>query len=221
MSALKPLFGKRGNDLLRDHHFRQGKTVENRPLNALLNITDIVQHDTLSVIEPNMELPILPLQLPSLELKTHTLRLGNMNGLQIRSVTTHLLNPLRMIINTPPLLGHRPPNLRNINSNDLLLIRVEDGTEIKRILVLTVVHVGTVVHERLLQTDGRAEAFIKADCPGVAVDLRHGLGGDAAEGALFDYAGVGAADMFHGHEFFECDLMSSAPFLLKWSGAEI
>ncbi|KAI6749942.1 hypothetical protein HG531_007207 [Fusarium graminearum] len=45
---------------IRNDHLGQGKTVEDRSLDALVGESDVVQHDTLLVVETNVELEVLP-----------------------------------------------------------------------------------------------------------------------------------------------------------------
>ena len=54
---------------VRHHHLRQRKSVENRPNSSLVIVCDIVEHNSLLVVEPNMNFPVLPVNHSSFHLK--------------------------------------------------------------------------------------------------------------------------------------------------------
>lgn len=107
-------------------------------------------------------------------------------------------------------LAKGSPDLRDVNSHDLLLVVVEDWTEIEWVLILAVIDVGSVVHQCLLKTDEIAVPVVVADGPRVAVDLVHVRFGDATKLALLDDAGVCSADVLNGLELLHCDLNGDA-----------
>jgi hypothetical protein len=59
----------------------------------------------------------------------------------------------------------RPPDLGDINVDELFGLRIVDGTEIQRIGILAVVNVRAIVHQRLLETDIVSKPLIVTDCP--------------------------------------------------------
>lgn len=75
-----------------------------------------------------------------------------------------LLNSFRVVVESRRFVQWSP-DFGNVNIDDFLCVGVEDGTEVKRVGVLTVVHVWPIVHERLLQTNAAAIAFIIPNGP--------------------------------------------------------
>ena len=133
-----------------DHHLGKGQAVEDVAWCALLNVLDVVEHDTFTVIEADVEPPVLPLNLPTLELEGHALGLGDVDGLQVGSESSRLRNTGRVVVDGVAKIGERPADLGDIDGDNLLLVGIEHGAEVERVLVLAVVHVGAVVHEGLL-----------------------------------------------------------------------
>src|SRR4029077_3802720 len=88
-----------------------------------------------------------------------------MDGLQVRPVTTEFLLPRLRIIVVRWGLTERPPDRGNIDVEDLLGLRVVNGTEVQRKGILGIVDTGPVVHERLLQTHPISETLVIADRP--------------------------------------------------------
>lgn len=191
--------------LLRDNHLGQRESVKDGADGALVVEGDVVQHDTLTVAEANVELPILPLDLSAGELEGDALGVGDIDRFEVLAVSAAGLNGSRVVVDGGGL-AERPPDLGNIDGNDLLLVGVEDGAEVERVLVLAVVELGAVVHEGLLEADAAAEALVISDGPGVAEHLVHVLLLDAANDALFDDLGVFAADVLDELELLHCDL---------------
>lgn len=152
-----------------------------------------------------MELPVLPLDLAALDGEGHALGLGDVDGFEVLAVATAGLDSGRMVVQRRSL-GEGAAYLGNVDGDYLLFVGVVDGAEIERVLVLAVVDVRSVVHEGLLQADLVAVALIVADGPGVAVDLVHAFGGDAADSALLDHARVLADDVLDKLELFHGDL---------------
>lgn len=192
-------------DLLWHNHLSKGQAVEDRPVCASLIITDVVQDNALTVVETNVELPVLPLQLPSEQLERDTLWLGDIDGLEVCPVTAALLNTSRGIVNRLDL-AKGPTNLRDIDSDDGFFVGIIDGTEVERVRILVGVGVRTVVHEGLLKANIATMSLIIANSPRIAVDLVHVFFRDAGDFALLNHLGVSPADMLDKLELLHCDL---------------
>lgn len=188
-----------------DDHFGERKSVEDGADGALVVEGDVVEHDAFSVVEADVELPVLPLNLPAGKLERNTFGLGDVDGLQIGAVTTTGLHRSRMIVHRRGL-AEWAADLGDIDGNDLTLVGIVDRAEVKRVLVLAVVDVWTVVHECLLQPHLVAKPLIVANGPWVAIDLVHVLWGNTADDALFNDLGVLADDVLYQLELLHGDL---------------
>lgn len=189
-----------------DDHFGQGEAVEDGPHVALVVEGDVVEHDALAVVEADVELPVLPLDLPAVELEGDALGLGDVDGLQVIAEAAPGLDGSRVVVESGSL-AEWPADLGNVDGDNLLLVGIVDGAEVKRILVLAVVELGTVVHERLLQSYVAAETLVVTDCPRVTVHLVHVLLWDAADLALLDDLRVLADNVFHKLQLFHGNLV--------------
>lgn len=154
-----------------------------------------------------MELPVLPLNLAAgaRHLEGDALGLGDVDGLQVSSVTTLLLDG-EVVVLQGRVQPQRSANLGDIDGDNLLLSGVPDGAEVQRVLVLAVVDIGAVVHQSLLKTHAASESLVVADRPGVAVDLVHLIRGNAANTALLDDLGVDTAGVLNSRELLNGDL---------------
>ncbi|KAI6767610.1 hypothetical protein HG530_005619 [Fusarium avenaceum] len=153
-------------------HLREGQAVENRSLDTLVCKGDVVQHDSLLVVEANVKLEVLPRQDAAVHSERDTFWLGDVDRLDILPVATILIDVARGVVNSL-LLAQWSTHTRDVNVDDGLLGCVVDGAEVKRVLILEAIRVWTVVHESLLETHVASEAFIVANGPGVAVDFVH------------------------------------------------
>jgi hypothetical protein len=186
-------------------HLREGQSVEDRSLNTLVCESNVVQNDTLLVVEANVELEVLPRQDTTVHGEGDTLRLRNVDRLDILPVATIFIDVTRGVVNSL-LLAQWPTHARDVNVDDGLLGRVVDGAEVKRVLVLEAIRVWTVVHEGLLETHVASEALIVANGPGIAVDFVHVRLGNAREFTLFDDLGVFSHDGLDKAKLFGGDL---------------
>lgn len=111
---------------------------------------DVGKHNTLPVVEANVEVPFLPVDSPSVQLERHTFGLSNMNRLEIVPEANFLLNRLRIVISRRCFV-QRPALFGDVDVNDFLGFDIVDWTEVERVGILQVVDVGPVVHQSLLE----------------------------------------------------------------------
>lgn len=104
---------------VRDHHFCQRETVEDRTDVSLVIESDVVQNDTLAVVEANVDAPLLPLNDTAIDCKRDALWLGNIDGFDVGAVSTLLFNGGRVIV-VWSSLAEWPSHRWNIDVNDLL-----------------------------------------------------------------------------------------------------
>ena len=96
-----------------------------------------------------MDLPLLPIDDPALELEVDSFRLGNVDRLDVLPVSTVCFNGGWVIIIWWRFV-QRAPNRRNVNVDHLLGVTVENWCKIQGVRVLTVVNTWPVVHQGLL-----------------------------------------------------------------------
>src|SRR2546421_3002007 len=70
---------------VRDVHLGQGRPVEDSAPPSLVEVLDQVQHQPLTRGEAHAEAPFLPGYLVAIHLKAYSLRLVDLNGLEIRA----------------------------------------------------------------------------------------------------------------------------------------
>jgi hypothetical protein len=127
-------------------------------------VRDVVQHNTLSVVESNMELSsamrlcgeyfeILPLDLATTEFVTDSLRLNDLKRLKILSHITVFLGDESREILTDLALGNWTANFGDINGNDFAILGVDDRAKVERKGILIVHKRRAIIHERLLKSD--------------------------------------------------------------------
>lgn len=165
-------------DVLRNDHFGKRETVEDGSLVALVVERDVVEDQALTVVEADVELPVLPLKSAAVHLERHTSRLGDVERLNVSPVSSGLLHISGSVASGRDL-AQRPAHLGDVNSDDGALVGIVDGAEVKRILVLEGIHVGAIVHQSLLKANIVAISLVIANSPGVAVHLVHVLLGDS------------------------------------------
>lgn len=148
-----------------NHHLSHGQTIKDRSDISLVIKSNVVEHDTFTVVEAHMNVPVLPLDLAPLDREGNALWLRDVNGLQVCPETAFSLDGSRVVV-VGGSLAKRSAHRRHINVDDLLRFRIEDGTKVQGIGVLGVVDMRTVVHKRLLQSNIRTETLIVSDRPG-------------------------------------------------------
>ncbi|KAJ8104750.1 hypothetical protein OPT61_g10590 [Boeremia exigua] len=174
---------------IRHHHLRQRQAPERVAHCALVVERDVTQHHAFAVVEPNVQVPVRPGDVPAVHLEADALGLRDVDGLEIRPEPALLLNRSCVVVvrrGRVQWAAHR----RDINVDNLLGVGVVDRAEVEREAVLAVVDVRAVVHQRLLEAHIGAEALVVANGPRVAVHLVHVLGRDAEDAALLDDLGV-------------------------------
>jgi hypothetical protein len=208
---------------VRDHHLRERQAPEDGSLSALIIEGDVAQDDTLTVVEANMNLPLLPAQSASINREGDTLGLGDVDRLEIGTETTLSLNCCSVVVvGSGPV--DRSSDGRDINVDDLLGVGVEDGAEVEGEAVLAVVDVRAVVHESLLKANVAAKTLVISNGPRckqfkldegeirrarvltIAVDFVHILGRNANDATLLDDLGVFPADALDNLEIFHRNL---------------
>lgn len=147
-----------------DHHLCQRETVEDRTNMALVVECDVVQNNSLAVVKADMDIPVLPCNFPALDLERDTLRLSDVNRLDIVSEAAFLLHCGRVVI-ARGSLANRPSHWGHVDVDDLLGLCVVDGAEVQWEGVLGVVDVRAVVHKSLLQPNSRPKSLVIANCP--------------------------------------------------------
>ena len=111
-----------------------------------------------------MDIPVLPVDGSALDLERDALWLCDIDWLDVRSVSSLCLNASWVVV-VGLCLVDWSANVGDVDVDDLLLVGVEDGAEVKGEGILTVVHVRSVVHKCLLQSNIAAESVIVANCP--------------------------------------------------------
>jgi hypothetical protein len=189
-----------------DNHLGKGHSVEDGANVALVVEGNVVQDNTFSVVEANVELPVLPLNLAASarHLEGDTLGLGDVDGLQVGPVATLLLDG-KVVVLDRGFQSQRATDLGNVDGNNLLLNRVPDGAEVQRVLVLAVVDVRAEVHQSLLKSNVAAESLIVTNGPRITVDLVHLIAGNTANNTLLDDLGVDSASVLDSGKLFDSD----------------
>jgi hypothetical protein len=149
---------------VRHDHLGQRQAVHDGPDGAFVVEGNVVQHDALPVVESDVDVPLLPVDHPSIHFERDALGLGDVDGLDIRSISAHLLDRVGMVAVRLGLVEWSP-HRGDVNVHDRLGLGVVDGAEVERVAILRVVDVRTVVHQRLLQTDIASEALVVSDRP--------------------------------------------------------
>lgn len=111
-----------------------------------------------------MDIPVLPVNGSALDLEGDALRLCDIYWLDIRSVSSLCLNACWVVIVGLGLVDGSA-DVGDVDVDDLLLVRVENGAEIEGEGVLAVVHMRSVIHKCLLQSNIAAKSVIVANCP--------------------------------------------------------
>ena len=96
-----------------------------------------------------MEVPLLPADRTAVQLEGHTLRLSDVDWLEVIPQANLSLDRLMIEVGGRRLV-ERTTLLWNVDVDDLLCLDVEDGAEVERVRVLQVVDAGPVIHQGLL-----------------------------------------------------------------------
>lgn len=149
---------------IRHNHLGEGDAIECATFLTLVIEGNVVQDDTLAVVEADMDLPFLPADCAAVDGKRYATGLRDVDGLDICAEATLCFDRFCVEIGGCSTI-QRTPYLGNVNVNDLFRVGVEDGAKVEWEGVLAVVDVGAVVHESLLETDIAAEPLIITDGP--------------------------------------------------------
>lgn len=85
-------------DLLRHHHFRNRHSVEDWSNIPFIVEGNVIKNKTLSIVEANVKLPVLPLKLAPRYLEGYTFGLSDVDRLEVIPVASLVLNSEMMIV---------------------------------------------------------------------------------------------------------------------------
>jgi hypothetical protein len=126
-------------------------TYTYRPHVAAIIEGDVRQDYTLTVVEPDVEVPFLPIDSPAIQFERYTLGLSDVDWLEIVSQANGTLDRLRVIVRRWCCV-ERAAFLGDVDVDNLLCLDVVDRTEVERVSVLEVIDVRPVVHQSLLES---------------------------------------------------------------------
>ena len=106
---------------------------------------------TFAIVESNVEVPLLPIDSPTVQFERYALGLSDVDWLEIVPQADGALDRLRIVV-CRRCCVERTAFLGYIDVNDFLCLNVVDGAEIERVSVLEVVDIWTVVHQCLLKS---------------------------------------------------------------------
>jgi hypothetical protein len=130
---------------VRDNHLCQRQSIEYGSLGAFVVVGDVIENNSLLVVETDMNLELLPLDHSALDLERNTFWLGDVDWFDIGSVADFFFYAGSMIV-IWFRLANWSSDFWDINVNDLLLVGVKDRTEIEREGVLAIIYVRSVIH---------------------------------------------------------------------------
>lgn len=122
-----------------DYHLSKTKSIEYWSNVSFIIISDVVQYDSLSIIETNMEVPVLPINGPTVDFERDTLWLRDVQWFDIRTITPLFFDSVRVIV-IRRRLAYWSTNFRDINMYYFLLIRIEYRAEVKWERILAVIN---------------------------------------------------------------------------------
>jgi hypothetical protein len=131
------------------YHLCQRETIEHRSHRTLVIVGDVVEDDALSVIESDMEIPVLPADMSTIDLERDTVRLGDIQGGQIFSEPSLSLNGCSVVVARRGRVD-RTSDSRDVDVDDLSCVAVVYGAEVQGVGVLIVVLMRAIVHDGLL-----------------------------------------------------------------------
>lgn len=134
---------------VRDDHLGERDPVKDWSFVAFVVVSNVVKYDAFSVVEANMHLPVLPLDDSTVNLEGHTLRLRYVDWLYVLPIAALSFDCSRVVIARRSFV-HGPPNWRDIDVDDFLCIGIENRSEVEGKGVLAIIHVRSIVHQRLL-----------------------------------------------------------------------
>ncbi|KAH3677830.1 hypothetical protein OGATHE_000484 [Ogataea polymorpha] len=188
---------------VRNNHLGQGDSVEDRSHIAVVVVRHVRQNNTFSVVETDVEFEVGPFHDIARHLERNSLWLGHIDRRRLWSHSTNLLDHVFRIEVGMFVLGHFSSSVWDVDENHLLLLRVDDRTEVERVRVLRVVLVGSVVHKSLLQSLARSPSFVVANGPWIAVNLVHLVSRDSRQNTLLDDRRVISDDFLGGTQVLD------------------
>ena len=108
----------------------QGQSVENRPNISVIVVCDVVEHNSFLIVESNMNVPLLPVNDPSIDFERDTIRLCDIYWLDILPIAPFRLNTGWVVV-IRFRLTNWSADFRDIDVNDFLLVGIEDRAEIE------------------------------------------------------------------------------------------
>jgi hypothetical protein len=111
-----------------------------------------------------MHFPVHPADSTAIDLEGYAFGLSNVDWFEVSSESAFCFNCCCVVIVWWCGVDWAA-DFWNIDVDDFVGVCVEDGTKVERVCVLTVVLVGSIVHESLLETDSGAESFVIANRP--------------------------------------------------------
>jgi hypothetical protein len=149
---------------VRDDHLSQGQSVKHWSDSSLVIICDVVEDNSLLVVEADVNIPVLPVKGASIDLERYTCRLCDVNRRNILPVSSLLFYACRVVVVGRSLVD-RSSNFGDVDMDDFLFFRIENWAEVEREGILRIIHVRAVVHESLLQTNVITESVVITNCP--------------------------------------------------------
>ena len=172
---------------VRHDHLGEGHPVRDGPDPALVLVADAVQHQAFAVVEPDPHPPALPAQLVAVQGERHTVRLADLQRLQVLA----LLQPGDLLGH---VLAHHRRRIDRAGVLDLQqLHRVEVDHEVQPADVVGVgVATGRVPAPDVAPADPTAPVPLREDrvAVGPHVDVHHRRVGDTPPGQRLDDRGV-------------------------------
>mmetsp|Transcript_39335 Transcript_39335/g.87542 ORF Transcript_39335/g.87542 Transcript_39335/m.87542 type:complete len:618 (+) Transcript_39335:782-2635(+) len=153
-------------------HLHQAHAVQHRPHATTILVAHLVQHKALPGIEPDTDVPVLPLDQVALHTEAGALWLHNVQGLDVA--------PERLVLQVPVVVGagrrhlwHLP--LHHIDVDHTPLIEVHNWGQINGVCVLVVAGAVACVEEALHEAPVVQVGGCVVAGPGVTCNLRHVL----------------------------------------------
>ena len=187
-----------------DDHFGERHAPECGSDFAAVVVCDIRQNNTFSVVEADVDGPVLPLEGAAVDAEGDSFGLGDVQRLDVCAESGLFLDRFGVVVVRLGLVEWSA-DFRHVDVHNGLGVGVEYRAEVQRVCVLRIVLVRAVVHQSLLQADFATEPLVVSNSPGVAVDLVHILSWDADQTALLDDFRIFSHDRFHDLQIFHSD----------------
>jgi hypothetical protein len=186
-------------------HLSKRHSVEDRSHVASVVETDVAQDDTLTIVESDMNGPILPLDGTSINIERNTLRLRDLDWLDVGPEADLLFDMFTMEVARRRLVK-LSSHFRDVDVDDLLCVCIENRAEVQRIRVLAVIGMRAVIHQSLLETNVASKSLVVTDSPWIAVYFMHVLRWDTDDSTLLDDLGICTDNFLDGVQVLHGDL---------------